>query len=55
MNLLQKHYTLKQHSVKKMIELENYHFVTILEMLDSGQNHQWMSKTIEFNFNGIFT
>ena len=31
---------------ERKVELENLHFVTIMVIIDSGQNHQWILKLV---------
>ena len=45
-----KHYILKQH--KEMIEFKNYHFASIIEIIDSVQNHQWVLKPLSSTWTG---
>lgn len=31
---------------ERKVELENHHFATIIIIIDSGQNHQWILKLV---------
>lgn len=33
-------------NVEEIIELENYHFTTLKEIIDSSKNHQWILKQL---------
>lgn len=37
---------------KRMMELENHHLVTIILIIDTGKNHQWMIKLVSKSLRG---